>query len=71
MVVHSASTPEGMFQVDLENDNCDEVFAFDRTRSRMEEMRSEQYLKRKWVGAHDVSSSYARPEFETSMDIQM
>ena len=40
-----------MFVVDLENKVTDEVFAFDRTRSRMEEMRSEDYLKKKWVGA--------------------
>ena len=39
-----------MFQVDLENEHCDEVFAFDRTRSRMEEMRTENYLRKKWTG---------------------
>ncbi|EED87509.1 predicted protein, partial [Thalassiosira pseudonana CCMP1335] len=51
MVVHAATTPDEMFTVDLENEHCDEVFAFDRTRSRMEEMRSEAYLKKKWVGS--------------------
>jgi len=50
LVIHAATTPEDMFQVDLENEHCDEVFAFDRTRSRMEEMRSEGYLVKKWVG---------------------
>ena len=52
LVVHGATNPEDMFQVDLENEHCDEAFAFDRTRSRMEEMRSEKYLKKKWVGSH-------------------
>ncbi|KAL7534585.1 hypothetical protein ACHAXR_005969 [Thalassiosira sp. AJA248-18] len=52
LVIQAAATPEDMFQVDLENEHCDEVFAFDRTRSRMEEMRSEGYLKKKWVGCH-------------------
>jgi len=52
LVMHAATYPEDMFQVDLENEHCDEVFAFDRTRSRMEEMRSEGYLRKKWVGSH-------------------
>eukprot|EP00584_Thalassiosira_punctigera_P013019 CAMPEP_0172556732 /NCGR_PEP_ID=MMETSP1067-20121228/68510_1 /TAXON_ID=265564 ORGANISM="Thalassiosira punctigera, Strain Tpunct2005C2" /NCGR_SAMPLE_ID=MMETSP1067 /ASSEMBLY_ACC=CAM_ASM_000444 /LENGTH=440 /DNA_ID=CAMNT_0013345617 /DNA_START=568 /DNA_END=1890 /DNA_ORIENTATION=- len=52
LVINAATNPEGMFQVDLENDHCDEVFAFDRTRSRMEEMRSEGYLRKKWIGSH-------------------
>lgn len=52
LVVHAATNPEDMFQVDLENEHNDEVFAFDRTRSRMEEMRGEEYLRKKWVGSH-------------------
>ena len=51
VVILAETKPEMMFQVDLENEFCDEVFAFDRTRSRMEEMRSEGYLKKKWVGS--------------------
>ena len=51
VVLHTASSPDEMFVVDLENKHTDEVFAFDRTRSRMEEMRSEEYLKKKWVGS--------------------
>ncbi|KAL3794952.1 hypothetical protein HJC23_004329 [Cyclotella cryptica] len=51
LVVLAKTSPEEMFEVDLANQHCDEVFAFDRTRSRMEEMRSEGYLKKKWVGS--------------------
>mmetsp|Transcript_14794 Transcript_14794/g.32142 ORF Transcript_14794/g.32142 Transcript_14794/m.32142 type:complete len:560 (-) Transcript_14794:358-2037(-) len=51
LVIYAATNPEDMFQIDLENESCDEVFAFDRTRSRMEEMRSEGYLRKKWVGS--------------------
>jgi len=50
LVIQAETKPEEMFQVDLENEHCDEVFAFDRTRSRMEEMRSEKYLRKKWTG---------------------
>eukprot|EP00986_Skeletonema_menzelii_P014675 scaffold9978_cov117-Skeletonema_menzelii.AAC.2 len=50
LVILAETKPEEMFQVDLENEHCDEVFAFDRTRSRMEEMRSENYLRKKWTG---------------------
>jgi len=53
LVLHTSAWTEveDMFMVDLENEHCDEVFAFDRTRSRMEEMRSEGYLRKKWVGS--------------------
>lgn len=51
LVIHAATNPEDMFQVNLEDENCDEVFAFDRTRSRMEEMKSDVYLRKKWVGS--------------------
>ena len=51
IVLYTKASPDDMFVVDLENKVTDEVFAFDRTRSRMEEMRSEDYLKKKWVGA--------------------
>jgi len=50
LVILAETKPEEMFQVDLENEHCDEVFAFDRTRSRMEEMRTENYLRKKWTG---------------------
>eukprot|EP00984_Skeletonema_dohrnii_P016142 scaffold7112_cov82-Skeletonema_dohrnii-CCMP3373.AAC.5 len=50
LVIQAETKPEEMFRVDLENEHCDEVFAFDRTRSRMEEMRSEKYLRKKWTG---------------------
>ena len=51
VVLHAEASPDEMFVVDLENKHTDEVFAFDRTRSRMEEMRSEGYLKKKWIGS--------------------
>ena len=45
LIILAKSQPEEMFEVDLDS-QYDEVFAFDRTRSRMEEMRSEVYLKK-------------------------
>jgi predicted ATPase len=50
VIIHAATDPERMFRVDLDSAH-DEGFAFDRTRSRMEEMRSGGYLKKKWVGS--------------------
>mmetsp|Transcript_53353 Transcript_53353/g.62311 ORF Transcript_53353/g.62311 Transcript_53353/m.62311 type:complete len:512 (-) Transcript_53353:201-1736(-) len=50
LIVHAATTPDGMFKVDLKNRTHDEVFAFDRTRSRLEEMGSVEYLKKRWLG---------------------
>eukprot|EP00978_Attheya_sp_CCMP212_P029756 scaffold106863_cov47-Attheya_sp.AAC.1 len=46
LIVHAATKPEGIFQVDLDDRFNDEVFAFDRTRSRLEEMGSEAYLRK-------------------------
>ena len=55
VVIHAASDPANIFQVDLQS-VTDEGFAFDRTRSRMEEMRSSLYLTKRWVGAkYDVN----------------
>eukprot|EP00548_Thalassiothrix_antarctica_P015354 CAMPEP_0194175664 /NCGR_PEP_ID=MMETSP0154-20130528/9660_1 /TAXON_ID=1049557 /ORGANISM="Thalassiothrix antarctica, Strain L6-D1" /LENGTH=408 /DNA_ID=CAMNT_0038889547 /DNA_START=278 /DNA_END=1504 /DNA_ORIENTATION=- len=48
LIVHAQTQPESIFVVDLEDESCDEVFAFDRTRSRLEEMRSQQYLQKRW-----------------------
>jgi predicted ATPase len=45
LIVHAATPPQGIFQVDLNDPFCDEVFAFDRTRSRLEEMGSKAYLR--------------------------
>ena len=50
VIIHAATDPEHMFRVDLDSAH-DEGFAFDRTRSRMEEMRSGGYSKKKWVGS--------------------
>ena len=60
LVIQAETKPEEMFQVDLENEHCDEVFAFDRTRSRMEEMRSEKYLRKKWTGHLQFSDDVDR-----------
>jgi predicted ATPase len=48
LVVLAEGQPEELFTVDLENKDHDEVFAFDRTRSRLEEMRSTAYLTKRW-----------------------
>ena len=51
-----ARTSDELFTVDLDNQNHDEVFAFDRTRSRLEEMRSTAYLRKRWVGKDTTAS---------------
>lgn len=55
LVIHSQVDVNEIFEVDLENKAFDEAFAFDRTRSRLEEMGSDDYLRKKWVGkSHKV-----------------
>ena len=51
LIVHAEGKPSELFQVDLNSSTCDEAFAFDRTRSRLEEMGSEAYLKKRWIGS--------------------
>jgi predicted ATPase len=51
LIIHAATKADDIFEVDLNNQVCDEVFAFDRTRSRLEEMASTQYLQKRWSGA--------------------
>jgi len=47
----NANTIEEIFKCDdKESYQQDEVFAFDRTRSRLSEMSSKQYLSRQWLG---------------------
>jgi len=45
IVVLAATRPDGIFKVDLDG-QYDEMFAFDRTRSRLEEMMSEEWMMR-------------------------
>jgi predicted ATPase len=72
LILQAQTQPEGIFQVDLEDDSCDEVFAFDRTRSRLEEMRSESYLRRRWIGGtvqKDAAKAKLRVEPSLSQNI--
>lgn len=58
LIIHAEDAgPDEIFKVDLENQVCDEAFAFDRTRSRLEEMGSDEYLKKSWVRVHSLESS--------------
>ena len=50
LILHAEALPLHLFYVDLDNQVQDEAFAFDRTRSRLDEMGSEAYLTRRWVG---------------------
>lgn len=50
LIIHAKTAPEGIFKVDLDNQHCDEAFAFDRTQSRLQEMGSDEYLKSRWIG---------------------
>jgi len=56
LVIHAEAAPGELFQVDLENQFMDEAFAFDRTRSRLDEMGSKEYLRRRWSGSSQSSS---------------
>eukprot|EP00545_Synedropsis_sp_CCMP1620_P007473 CAMPEP_0119027152 /NCGR_PEP_ID=MMETSP1176-20130426/36627_1 /TAXON_ID=265551 /ORGANISM="Synedropsis recta cf, Strain CCMP1620" /LENGTH=406 /DNA_ID=CAMNT_0006983001 /DNA_START=145 /DNA_END=1365 /DNA_ORIENTATION=+ len=67
LVIQAKTEPDGIFTVDLEDESCDEVFAFDRTRSRLEEMRSQQYLKKRWAGAGDMSETKSKMRVEPSL----
>lgn len=52
LVLQAATPVDQIFTVeDAEGVQDDEVFAFDRTRSRLEEMMSETYLQKQWKGA--------------------
>jgi predicted ATPase len=53
LILHAATKPDKIFKVDLDNTHCDEAFAFDRTRSRLQEMGSDEYLKSRWNGKID------------------
>ena len=53
LIIQAATKADDIFEVDITNQVCDEVFAFDRTRSRLEEMSSAKYLKTRWSGATD------------------
>jgi len=52
LIVQADAEPDSLFQgLDVNNRVIDEAFSFDRTRSRLEEMGSESYLKaQKWTG---------------------
>lgn len=56
LIMNAQAEPKDLFRVDLDNPYIDEVFAFDRTRSRLEEMASTDYLKSRWVGSSTTSS---------------
>ena len=51
LIIHTTTAPEGIFKVDLDNQHCDEAFAFDRTQSRLQEMGSDEYLRSRWIGS--------------------
>lgn len=67
LILHCETSPDGIFQVDLDNQFCDEAFAFDRTRSRLEEMGSDDYLRRRWVGSHSVTKD-KDPQRDVALD---
>jgi len=56
VIIQAAAGPEKIFQgLDINNRVIDEAFSFDRTRSRLEEMGSAEYLKtRKWKGKQET-----------------
>lgn len=50
LILHAQVPANQIFQAGVDNQNHDEVFAFDRTVSRLEEMSSAKYLESPWVG---------------------
>lgn len=60
LIIHAMTAPEAIFKVDLDNQHCDEAFAFDRTQSRLQEMGSDEYLRSRWIGTS--SSGDRNPE---------
>lgn len=55
LILHTDSASiDDIFVVENKSDYTqDEVFAFDRSRSRLEEMASKKYLSKKWIGGND------------------
>lgn len=50
LILQLETQPKDIFEVDLNNAHQDEAFSFDRTRSRLVEMGSKEYLKKRWIG---------------------
>lgn len=59
LILHSKLPIQQMFQPGTESSHHDEVFAFDRTLSRLEEMSSRSYLQKPWIGHDRVTESKA------------
>eukprot|EP00536_Pseudo-nitzschia_multiseries_P003284 jgi/Psemu1/252492/estExt_Genewise1Plus.C_490048 len=61
----NAGRVEEIFRVDdKESYQQDEVFAFDRTRSRLGEMSSTKYLSSQWLGAGTTSTATTKLDLE-------
>lgn len=57
LILHAQVPANEIFQPGVENKNHDEVFAFDRTVSRLEEMSSAKYLQTPWIGGSTTKRS--------------
>ena len=53
LILQLETDPKEIFEVDLNNAHQDEAFSFDRTRSRLDEMGSKEYLKKRWIGRNN------------------
>lgn len=53
LVIHAEASPSELFNVETNLNSSDEAFAVDRTRSRLEEMGSETYLRKRWIGTNN------------------
>ena len=65
----NAGSVEEIFVVEDDKDSYqqDEVFAFDRTRSRLSEMSTTRYLSAPWLGADSTSTATSRLDLEPSL----
>jgi predicted ATPase len=58
LVLHAEARLSELFSIEANSSSSDEAFAIDRTRSRLEEMGSETYLRKLWVGAKNHAQDH-------------
>ncbi len=58
LVLQAEASPSELFCIEANSSSSDEAFAIDRTRSRLEEMGSEKYLRKRWVGADKQTQNH-------------
>jgi protein AFG1 len=72
LILHAKTDKAELFVRPSGDETHDEVFAFDRTLSRLEEMSSQTYLQKRWVGKGKGSGDVGTTLFDTKVlsDVQ-